>query len=351
MCKSSGAWFGVPDDPASFSRRKCHLGVGRTPPLAGRDSRCRRHLHQRGSKFVPVGTLLPKVATFLVSSSPPCARFRTREHGASGGEHACAVSDSRSWWRSLHSRRPVLPGPTVCAIDVHPGRGANRVTESRIMKTLSGQHPRRRSQPPRSSWLRKSSGSTSIPPAATPRREGVRQWRESDSLGAVERRLDRSTWDASPDGPKVAAVWGAPNDDRPSGSFVKLPARFAGTLRSHGSTFRAVVIQGRPEHQVPGETQVKAVEAGGYFSSKGPAVHEISSDAGQQSILYVRSEGKFEVTRRQPKKQSRSSRLRHLDQRGSKPHRRCPRRHRANGWEIELQRRSTRGAPGGRCHR
>lgn len=107
---------------------------------------------------------------------------------------------------------------------------------------------------------------------------------------------------AEADGPKVALLWGNPQDDRPSATFVKLPAGFTGMMRSHGSTFRAVVIQGRLQYQVPGSTDIKTLEPGSYFSSKGESVHQVSSEAGEETIIYVRVEGKFDVIPAQPQK-------------------------------------------------
>ena len=100
---------------------------------------------------------------------------------------------------------------------------------------------------------------------------------------------------ASANGPKVAFLWGKPQDGQLNGTLVKLPAGFTGKIKSHGSTFRAVVIKGQPQYQVPGETDVKTLEPGSYFGSKGESVHQISSKAGEESIIYVRTDGKFNV--------------------------------------------------------
>lgn len=114
--------------------------------------------------------------------------------------------------------------------------------------------------------------------------------------------VDRPGMSASANGPKVAFLWGNPQDDQLNGTLVKLPAGFTGMMRSHGSTFHAVIIQGRPKHQVPGETDVKTMEPGSYFSSKGESVHQVSCEAGEGCILYVRMKGKFDVVPAQPKK-------------------------------------------------
>ena len=96
-------------------------------------------------------------------------------------------------------------------------------------------------------------------------------------------------------GAKIAYLWGTPQSDNLNGTFVKLPAGFAGEIRSHGSTFRAVVIQGRPQYQVPGTADVKALDPGSYFSSTGASTHQISSNADAHSIIYVRTKSAFDI--------------------------------------------------------
>ncbi len=112
--------------------------------------------------------------------------------------------------------------------------------------------------------------------------------------------IDLPGMPASTNGPKVAFLWGNPQDDRLYGSLVKLPAGFTGKIRSQGSTFRAVVIQSQPQYQVPSETDVKTLVPGSYFSSKGESVHQVSSKAKEESIIYVRTDGKFDVIPAQP---------------------------------------------------
>lgn len=99
----------------------------------------------------------------------------------------------------------------------------------------------------------------------------------------------------SSDGPKVAFLWGNPQDDQLSGTLVKLPHGFSGTMRSSGETFRAVVIQGQPMHQSPGEAEVKTMEPGSYFGSEGESVHQVSCEEGEDCIIYIRMEGQLDV--------------------------------------------------------
>ncbi len=107
--------------------------------------------------------------------------------------------------------------------------------------------------------------------------------------------IDQHEMQASANGPKMAFLWGNPQDGQLNGTLVKLPAGFSGTIRSHGATFRAVVIKGQPEYQVPRETAVKILAPGSYFASKGESVHRLSSEKGGESVIYIRTDGKYEV--------------------------------------------------------
>jgi hypothetical protein len=124
-------------------------------------------------------------------------------------------------------------------------------------------------------------------------------WLDASSI----RWIDQPGMSAADSGPKVAWLWGGPQDSQLRGTLVKLPAGFLGRIRAHGSTFRAVVIQGQPRHSVPGETDGTTLETGSYFSSQGEAVHQLLCDAGSDSIIYVRTDGSFDVVQEQPDKQ------------------------------------------------
>jgi len=105
--------------------------------------------------------------------------------------------------------------------------------------------------------------------------------------------VDQPGMPAIANGPKVAFLWGNPQDGQLSGTFIKLPAGFTGKINSHGSTFRAVVIKGQPQYQ---GADVKSLEPGSYFGSNGDSVHQISSSASEESVIYIRTDGKYEAT-------------------------------------------------------
>ena len=96
-------------------------------------------------------------------------------------------------------------------------------------------------------------------------------------------------------GPQVAFLWGDVRAHGPGGVFVKLRAGSAGTLRGHGSAFRAVVIQGRPEHGLAGSDGASLMEPGSLLSSGGGQDHQLTCGPAGDCILYVRTEGRFEA--------------------------------------------------------
>jgi hypothetical protein len=103
-------------------------------------------------------------------------------------------------------------------------------------------------------------------------------------------------------GPKVAYLWGDTQEGELNGTLIKLPAKFTGKIYSRGSDFRAVVIKGLPRYTIS-KTEVTTLEPGSYFSSHGAsAEHHISSKAGEETIIYVRTTGKYEVISEQPRK-------------------------------------------------
>lgn len=92
--------------------------------------------------------------------------------------------------------------------------------------------------------------------------------------------------------PKQAYLWGSLKDGLSNGTFVKLPAGFTGRIQSHGTTFRAVVIKGQLQYR---GADAKTLEPGSYFGSRGEALHHVSARAGVECVLYVRTNGKYEL--------------------------------------------------------
>ena len=108
--------------------------------------------------------------------------------------------------------------------------------------------------------------------------------------------IDRTGVLPSANEAKIAFLWGKPQEGQLNGTFIKLPTGFSGTIHSYGSTFRAVAIQGQPRHHLSSETDIKTLDPGSYFGSEGETVHQVSCETGEDCIIYVRAEGKFDVT-------------------------------------------------------
>jgi mannose-6-phosphate isomerase-like protein (cupin superfamily) len=101
------------------------------------------------------------------------------------------------------------------------------------------------------------------------------------------------------DGPHIAHLWGKPQDNQLNGSLVKLPAGFAGQITGSGSSFRAVVVGGQPNHRLA-DTAAKAMKPGSYFGSNSKVAHHVETSEG--CTIYIRSNGKFNVAADKPKK-------------------------------------------------
>jgi quercetin dioxygenase-like cupin family protein len=94
-------------------------------------------------------------------------------------------------------------------------------------------------------------------------------------------------------GPKVALLWGDPQEGAASGSLVELPAGFAGTIRGRGASLRAVVVQGTVGYHTPGETV--ALEPGSYVGFDDAAALDLACSVDEACLVYVRAEGGFDV--------------------------------------------------------
>lgn len=77
--------------------------------------------------------------------------------------------------------------------------------------------------------------------------------------------------------------------------LVKLPLEFEGDINSFGSTLNVVVIQGQIQYKMPHTKEIKTLEPGSYFSSEGKAVHQAKSISEQETIIYIRTNGKIAI--------------------------------------------------------
>lgn len=107
--------------------------------------------------------------------------------------------------------------------------------------------------------------------------------------------VDTSSVSSAASRTQMAFLWGSPQPGKKNGTFLKLQPGFRGTLRGNGSQLRAVVIAGHTSHRLSGKAEVNKLAPGSYFGSKGDITHQIECEAGDDCVIYVRTEGKYEV--------------------------------------------------------
>ena len=107
--------------------------------------------------------------------------------------------------------------------------------------------------------------------------------------------VDQSGTQGKENEPQISFLWGDTAEGEYHGTFIKLPAGFIGKIDSRGKEFRAIVIKGVPQFRMS-ETERKTLEPGSYFGSKGEqAVYQISSKSDEESIIYIRTNGKYSI--------------------------------------------------------
>lgn len=94
---------------------------------------------------------------------------------------------------------------------------------------------------------------------------------------------------------KMAYLWGKPHSGKFYGAFVKLPTSLTVKIHNGGSTFHAVVIKGPLQYHTS-EAEVTNMNPGSYFNSTGKSVHKVSNKIKEDTIIYVRTNGKLEFT-------------------------------------------------------
>lgn len=94
---------------------------------------------------------------------------------------------------------------------------------------------------------------------------------------------------------ETAFLWGTHQENKLRASLIKLPKGFEGYIKNLSSNFRAVVIKGTLAHQINGNKFIRLLEKGSYFGAKKDALHTIMVKDDDEAILYVRSNGNFEI--------------------------------------------------------
>ncbi len=95
---------------------------------------------------------------------------------------------------------------------------------------------------------------------------------------------------------ELAFLWGAPHADQRSGSLLRLPAGFSGSLSGRdGKSLQAVVIQSNVQLAKPGQSEPPTLTPGSYFTSEDATSHRLRCEPDSGCQIYIRSEGDFTV--------------------------------------------------------
>ena len=106
-------------------------------------------------------------------------------------------------------------------------------------------------------------------------------------------------WVANDSKVETAFLWGEHKDNQLRASLIKLPAGFEGNITNLSANFRAVVIRGTMAHQMKSSKFINLLEAGSYFGAKKDVTHTITVKDDEEAILYIRSNGDFEINSKQ----------------------------------------------------
>ncbi|MGL6258939.1 DUF4437 domain-containing protein [Vibrio sp. WXL210] len=107
-------------------------------------------------------------------------------------------------------------------------------------------------------------------------------WLDSNDLHDIRAQGVQSTY-----------VWGEPA--QMSGSMIKLPAGFKGTIATTASEFRAVVIAGDVNYNSSEQTAAQDLAAGSYFESTGEFTHALTNSGDSEATIYIRTNNKYQV--------------------------------------------------------
>jgi len=77
--------------------------------------------------------------------------------------------------------------------------------------------------------------------------------------------------------------------------FVKLPKGYVGKLETNGTILHSVVIKGALNYQLPKNGETKVLDVGSYFGATDRAIHTVSNSSEDETVLYVRMNGRLKV--------------------------------------------------------
>lgn len=115
-------------------------------------------------------------------------------------------------------------------------------------------------------------------------------WLDARALKWIKQGKGRADKDQA----KVAFLWGDPDSGKPSGTMLKLPSSFSGTLQATGTFLHAVVIEGELLSSQPNQSAVSLAPGSYIGATDANGLHfSLATTAG--SILYIRTDGAYHI--------------------------------------------------------
>lgn len=112
-------------------------------------------------------------------------------------------------------------------------------------------------------------------------------------LDASQTSLISTKGKSSPEqGPKIAFLWEKGNFQ---GNLIHLPAGFTGEIRSKGDVFRGVIVSGEVNYSMPKSAEIQSLDQTSSFYSTGRSVHQISTQPGIETRIYIQTNGDFQI--------------------------------------------------------
>lgn len=102
----------------------------------------------------------------------------------------------------------------------------------------------------------------------------------------------KTNWIDSNSKAEISFLWEKNNS---KGLFVKLPKGFKGIIKTDGTVVRSVIIKGELNYTLPQNKEIKALDAGSYFSSTGKAIHTILNTTEKEVVIYIRTNGNIKI--------------------------------------------------------
>ena len=91
----------------------------------------------------------------------------------------------------------------------------------------------------------------------------------------------------------LSFLWGKPNSDQLSGTMIKLPKAFVGSLKTKGNLSKIIVVKGQLEYLNEMANDSVILNPGSFLGADEPSTFTLATPS--ESLLYIRTNDVFEV--------------------------------------------------------